>query len=328
MRNSVEIGNEEWYMKNVRTTSVLFVALLTIFVAGIVLAVRGNTQDAESGKLTVTASYYPLYDFAQHVGGDKAHVTNMTPAGAEPHDYEPSPRQLVTATKSDVFIYNGTGMEPWAESFLKDYTNTKVTASGGVSLLDGESHEDGSTETAAHADEVRDPHFWLDPVLAQQIVTNIATGFSKADPENQPYYQARAQKYIQQLAALDDSFGQGLAQCQTRTIVTSHEAFSYLAKRYNLDVAAIAGISPEEEPSAAKLAELTNLVREKQIKYVFFESLASPKLAETLAQETGAQTLVFDPIEGLSDADQKAGKDYIGVQRQNLANLRTALACQ
>src|SRR6185369_16467104 len=139
---------------------------------------------------------------------------------------------------------------------------------------------------------------------------------------------ANAEDYKTKLTELAGRFEQGLATCQLRTIVTSHAAFGYLAKRYNIDVESIAGVSPEVEPSAAKLAELSALVKSKGIKYVFFESLVPTRLADTIAAETGAKTLVFDPIEGVSDAAQKQGKNYITIQEQNLANLRTALACQ
>src|SRR5262249_49777522 len=146
--------------------------------------------------------------------------------------------------------------------------------------------------------QIQDPHFWLDPVLAQTVVNNIRDGLSKADPADKAYFAKNAADYNAKLVQLDHDFQTGLASCQTRTIVTSHAAFGYLGKRYNLDVHAIAGITPDEEPSAAKLAELSQLVRDQHIQYVFFESLVSPKLADTIAQETGAKTLVFDPIEG------------------------------
>jgi zinc transport system substrate-binding protein len=298
------------------------VLLLIIVVGGIFFAVHRNAPTTNtSNKLPVVASYYPLYDFARQVGGDKVDVTDVTPAGAEPHDYEPTPKVLVTAQKAAVFVYNGGHMEPWTNNFLQGYKHVAVKASTDINLRQA-ADEDNTRAT------VQDPHFWLDPVLAQQIVKNIRDGFIRANPANKAYYTKNAQSYISSLAQLDTDFHDGLQTCQTRTIITSHAAFGYLAKRYNLDVASIAGITPDEEPSAAKLAELSNLIKEKHINYVFFESLVSPRLADTIATETGAKTLVFDPIEGLSDADQAQGKNYLSVQRQNLVNLRTALACK
>ena len=298
------------------------VALLAIVVVGIFFAVRQNsTTTGNNDKLQVVASYYPLYDFVKNVGKDKVSVTNMTPAGSEPHDYEPSAKALAEAQKAPVFVYNGGHMEPWTNGFLHDYKNTAVKAGNGINLLSAEA-EDSPAET------VQDPHFWLDPVLAQKIVDNIRDGLSKADPTNKEFYTKNADSYKAQLVTLDTAFRNGLSQCSLHTIISSHDAFSYLGKRYNLDIVSIAGLSPEEEPSAAKLAELSRLIKDKGINYVFFESLVSPRLADTIAAETGANTLVFDPIEGLTDADQKQGKNYLSVQRENLDNLQTALACK
>jgi zinc transport system substrate-binding protein len=285
--------------------------LLVVMVAGIaVIRSTDRTDSSESDRLRVTASYYPLYDFVRNVGGDKVAVVNMTPAGAEPHDYEPSVRELFEAQESDVFIYNGSQLEPWVDAFLTDYKHKAIKASHGIDLIDN-----------------KDPHFWLDPVLARQVVGTISDGMVEADPANAKAYKANADKYNQMLTELHNDFAVGLKSCKLDTVISSHDAFSYVADRYNFRVASIAGIEPGAEPTAAKMAELTELVRQKNIKYIFFESLVSPRLANTIAQETSADTLVFDPLEGLSKEDQDKGRDYISVQRDNLANLRTALQC-
>jgi zinc transport system substrate-binding protein len=283
---------------------------------------KTNSTNATNDKLKVVASYYPLYDIAKNVGGDKVQVTNITPAGSEPHDYEPTPQQLVEAQKAGVFVYNGATLEVWANKFLPDFKQTVINASQGINL------QQGQDEAGKASSKIKDPHFWLDPVLAEQIVNNVRDGLSKADSKDKDYFSAKADSYKAELAQLDKDFQTDLANCQSRSTITSHAAFGYLAKRYNLDIASIAGVSPDVEPSAAKLAELTQMVKDKNIKYVFFESLVSPRLADTIAKETGAKTAVFDPIEGISEDDQKQGKDYLSVQRENLANLRTALSCR
>ena len=280
-----------------------------------------HTAAPATDRLQVVASYYPLYDFARQVGGDKVSVTNVTPAGAEPHDYEPTPKALADAQHAAVFIYNGGQLEPWAAGFLSDYTHTIVKASAGIALQATSDENDASKQ-------VQDPHFWLDPVFAQQIIRNIQQGLTQADPADGAYFAQNAESYIAKLSQLDATFRTGLATCQTRTLVTSHAAFGYLAKRYNLTVYAIAGLNPDEEPSAGKLAEITQIVRDQHIRYIFFERLVSPRLADTIAAETGAHTLVFDPIEGVSDAAQAQGKNYLAIQQDNLGSLRTALACR
>jgi zinc transport system substrate-binding protein len=299
----------------------LLVAFLALVISGAALLITRQQRRQSTDKLTVTASFYPLYDFARQVGSGRVSITNMTPAGAEPHDFEPSPKALADAQHSAVFIYNGGSLEPWVTGFLQDYRHTTVKASDNINL-----HTITDEENSGK--QAQDPHFWLDPVLAQQIVMNIQAGLSKADPAGASTYETNAARYIAKLALLDKAFQNGLKSCQTRTIITSHAAFGYLGTRYNLHVFSIAGISPDEEPGAGKLAELSQLVKDQNIHYVFFESLASPRLADTIAAETGAKTLVFDPIEGLSDAQQKQGKDYLSVQYGNLRSLRTALACQ
>ena len=300
------------------------IAMLIIIVGGSVLAFQATKHSTHADNtLKVAASYYPLYDFARNVGGDKVSVINMTPAGSEPHDYDPSPQSLIDAHSAKVFIYNGGQMEPWVDSFITDYTHTTVKANKDIEMLevhgdDGHDHDHGAT----------DPHFWLDPVIARQIVNNIRDGLSQSDPDNKDYYAANAASYNQKLVELDTRFTSGLEACTLDTVVSSHSAFSYLADRYGFIATSIAGIEPDDEPSPAKMAELTNIVRQKNIKYVFFESLVSPRLAETIASEAGAQTLIFDPIEGLSQEDQDKGRDYISVQYDNLENLRKALDCK
>lgn len=294
--------------------------LVAIVATGVIFAVRHNkTPTASDNTVSVVASFYPLYNFAQAVGGSHVTVTNITPAGAEPHDYEPAPTDLLRAQRADVFIYNGGTFEPWVAKFLGDYRHVRVKASDGIPL---------HTITTEGAVSSLDPHFWLDPVFAEHIVRAIEDGLIKADPMHKADYQRNAHSYIGQLKQLDSDFRSGLAQCSQHTVITSHEAFGYVATRYGFTAQAIAGLSPEEEPSAAKLAELTNLAQKNNIHYIFFESLVSPRLADTIAREAGAKTLVFDPLEGLTHEAQTQGKNYLTVQRENLANLRRALACQ
>jgi zinc transport system substrate-binding protein len=287
--------------------------------AAVFLAVSGNKQEATSNKVTVTASFYPLYDFAKNIGGDRISVANMTPPGSEPHDFEPAPKDIVRAQESDVFIYDGGTLEPWANKFLQDYRHIAVKASKNIQLQNG---------TGQEGETVKDPHFWLDPILAQQIVRNIRDGLAQADPANKSFYTRNANSYIAKLQKLDADYKAGLADCSQNTVIVSHEVFGYVAQQYHFTAEAITGMSPDQEPSSAKMAELASLAKAKGIKYVFFESLVSPRLADTIAQEAGARAIVFDPLEGLTDTAQKQGKNYISVQYENLAALRRALDCQ
>jgi zinc transport system substrate-binding protein len=296
---------------NKQRTSLIIVGLLLL--AGLAL-LMGTRTAAPSLKMQVVATFYPLYDFAKEIGGDKIDVTNITPAGSEPHDYEPTPQQLVAAQKAGVFIYSGATMEPWVQKFLAEYKGLAVNAGARINLR----HNGTST----------DPHYWLDPVLAKAVVEQIHDGLMRADPLNMAYYSRRRDDYIVKLNDLNRDIADGIERCQKRIIITSHDAFGYFADRYHVTVKPIAGLSPDQEPSPPKLAELATVMRQENINYVFFEKLVSPRLAQTLADETGAKTVVFDTIEGVTNDEQKQGKDYLSIQRDNLRSLRAALACQ
>jgi zinc transport system substrate-binding protein len=281
----------------------------------------------------VLASFYPLYEFARAVAGDRAEVVTLVPPGVEPHDWEPSPQDIVQVQKARLFIYNGAGLEPWVDRLTREVRGgaaAVVKTTEKINLLTGaQPHDHGPKGTQAHAHRAEpDPHVWLDPVRAQAQVEAIRAGLARIDPAGAPVYAANTQAYQARLAALDATFAAGLKQCARRDLVTSHAAFAYLAGRYRLTQVPIQGLTPESEPSAADLAALVRLARQRQVKYVFFETLVNPKLAETLAREVGAKTLVLNPIEGLTREEQAAGKSYLTLMEDNLRNLRTALDCQ
>ncbi|MDE2001776.1 MAG: zinc ABC transporter substrate-binding protein [Patescibacteria group bacterium] len=297
--------------------------LAALVIAGVVALWRNAPGPAavSSGKLRVTASFYPMYYFASMVGGPYADVTDITPAGAEPHDYEPTPQDIVRIETSDILVLNGNLLEPWGDRVAAELVGTPVRVIvAGQGLADEKLTENGASVT--------DPHIWLDPVLAKQEVQRIADGFVAADPAHGAAYQANAKMVENALDTLDRKFQAGLNSCARTDFVTSHAAFGYLASQYGLNQIAITGVSPDQEPSTQALAALTQLVKQNNIRYIFFERLISPKLADTLAQETGAQTLVLDPIEGLTASDLAQGKDYVTQMEMNLQNLRLALSCR
>lgn len=305
--------------------------LLAFLIGGIVwLGVSrlslANIPQTHSNTISVVASFYPIAEFARNVGGDLVSVSTVTPAGAEPHDYEPTSQQIAEAYDAKVFLYNGGGVDAWAERISSDIAAHGVTVgemSQSVNTVPPETDDRGEAESTSY-----DPHFWLDPVLAEKEVDAIRDAFSLADPEHADVYRANAAAYNIKLAALDQDFKNGLKECSTRTIITSHAAFAYLAREYNLNIIAISGVSPEEEPSARRIAEIADLARQKDIQYIYFETLISPKLSQTIAHEIGAQTLVFNPLEGLTDEGIAEGKSYLTVMDENLKNLEIGMACR
>lgn len=305
------------------------VLFLVLFVTGFVVWVLVTPSKIVPTKLpelklNVVASFYPLAEFARAVGGDFVNVDTITPAGVEPHEYEPTPEQTATLYRSDVVLFNGGGIDVWASRIAPDLSShgiSVVEVSKTINLL-------SSSDATSNAAETFDPHFWLDPVWAQREVTLIEQTFMLKDPNHSEIYQKNARDYLVRLQDLDYAYRIGLQSCQNRLVVTSHAAFAYLAKEYAFDVLAIAGLSPDQEPSAGKLAEIVKLAKQKQIKAIYFETLASPKLAQTIADEIGAQTLVFNPIEGLTAEEQTAGKSYLTLMTENLTNLKKGMLCQ
>jgi len=273
-----------------------------------------HASDATSGRIRVIASFYPLADAVARVGGDRVAVTNLTPVGVEPHDIELTSREVDALQDADLVVYLGKDFQPAVAEIASRRDKGRVDVLDGIAV-----DNDGAAV---------DPHFWLDPTMMAKAVGEIVDALSSASPRNAAAFRANAQRYTDALHGLDTQFSDGLARCERHEIVTAHAAFFYLARRYGLTQRAVAGLSPESEPDAERLASLTDEIKAKRITTVFYEELVSPKVAEALAREAGVQTAVLSPIEGLTKKELDAGKDYVAVMRDNLAALRKALACR
>jgi zinc transport system substrate-binding protein len=310
----------------------LMVAFVIVLIGGAFFLVQQNPGNTDTnpteGKLQVVVSFYPLEHFAQQVGGERIEVTSLAPSGVEPHDYEPTPQDIITIRNANVFLVNGAGFEPWADKVIADLQSPVLVKemADAVTLLSAQEHSEEESEEE-HENTPFDPHIWLDPVLVREQVASIRDVFVLADPAHEEEYRANAAKYMNILSQMNSAYHNGLQSCAIREIVTSHNAFAYMAHEYNFEVHAIAGLSPAEEPSSRHLAQLTDLVREKNIKYIFTETLASPKFSETLARESGVQILTLNPIEGLTSEEKEQGKNYDSFMRENLAHLRRAMQC-
>lgn len=301
--------------------SVIVVIVLILF-AGVFVAVKNrNTPATMDNRISVVTSFYPIYFLTTQLGGDLVNVTNLTPAGTEPHDYELTSQDIVKIKKSKLVFLNGGGLETWTEDIIKNFKlGAPTVIILGDTLIDQEINLEDGTK--------KDPHIWLSPVLAIKMAEKIAAELSRIDPQNKSYYESNLSVLKTKLVNLDSAYGVGLKNCKRKDFITSHSAFGYLARSYNLKQVSIAGLSPEEEPSSQQLAQVAEFARENDIKYIFFESLTSPKLSETIAKEVGAQTLVLNPIEGLSQAEINRGKNYLTEMEKNLENLKIALECE
>ncbi len=292
-----------------------------------------NQSDIKSAdKISVVASFYPLYEFSKQIGGDLINVTNITPPGVEPHDFEPSSQQIAQIQNAKVFIFNGGGIDPWAEKIALELKNKGLQVLNMTDLLKADlisaTSDNQNAGDGSEVSEGFDPHIWLDPVLAQKEIQQIKQVLIQIDSKNEVFYQNNTQIFAKKLIDLDANFKDSLANCNQKTVLASHNAFSYMAKRYDFEVISVSGLSPDQEPSLQNLAKAIELVKAKQIKYITFETLVSPKISETIASETGAATIVLNPIEGLTRAEMDGGIDYISLMQTNLNNLNTVLECK
>lgn len=318
--------------KFVKTPLAVLLGLVMIFAIG---GCHGGADDGQLSKtpadtksLGVVTSFYPLYEIIHRLGGTRVYLKNLVPAGSEPHDYEPTPQDVVSLHTADLVIYNGAGLEPWSDKIIPDLQKNGVSVLNisalfkDVVLKDPSSNQENNTEFLPY-----DPHFWLDPLNYIQEIMAVKTELSKLDPAGNSFYAQNADRFIAQLQDLDQSFAAGLKNCKLHDFVTNHAAFAYLGNRYHLHMIAIAGLSPDAEPSPKTLTELVKLVRSKNIHFILTESLVSPKIAYVVAHETGAKTFVLNPLESLTDEEIAHGKNYLAVMRENLKNLQIALEC-
>ena len=287
-------------------------------------------------KTNVVASFYPLYDFASKIGGDRIHAVSAVPAGVEPHDWEPKTRDISQILKADVFAYQGAGLEGWVDELLKSRKDKSslitVEASAGLDLIKAEEHEEeGHEDEHGHEGEEGhdhgdfDPHAWLSPMNAKKMAESVKNGLVEADSANKAEYEANFAKLSASFDELDRKYRETLGKLAKKDIVVSHQAFAYLCRDYGLNQVAIMGLTPDSEPTAQDMKKINNFVKEHQVKYIFFEELVSDKLAKTLANDLKIETLVLNPLEGLTDAQLKAGEDYFSIMEKNLQNLVKAL---
>ena len=284
---------------------------------------KKTAKITEGKRLKVVTTLFPLYDFAKHVGKQRADVTLLLPPGVESHSFEPKPKDILTIHEADIFVYTGKFMEPWVKDVLKgigDQRPLVVDSGKGIVFTD----ENNNNEYRI------DPHIWLDFSKAQKMVDNILEGFLKRDPENSSFYRENAMKYKKKLNKLDKRYKDSLSSCKKKVLIHGgHFAFGYLAKRYNLKyISAYNGFAPDSEPTPGNLIELIKNLKIYNVKYIFYEELVSPKIAEVISIETGAKLLLLHGAHNVTREDLAQGVTFIFLMEQNLRNLMTGLECK
>ncbi|WP_314585234.1 metal ABC transporter solute-binding protein, Zn/Mn family [Paenibacillus terrigena] len=318
-------------------------AVIMIFAIMLTACGQNNAIKLEEGKINVVTTIFPIYDFAKQIGGDHANVMNLIPTGVEPHDWTPKSQEISVTSKAQLLLYNGAGLEGWIPNFLqglgKDTPLKTVEVSHGIDMIhtegdDGHHHDEEAgnkdehdhVSDGAHGDDMYlDPHTWVSPKSALIMAKNIKDSFIAVDAANQADYETNYAKLEQKLKDLDSKFETELAKTSKKEIVVSHQAFGYLARDYGLTQKAVMGLSPEAEPRSQDIIELTKYVKEHNVKYIFFEELVSDQIAKMLASEAKVETMVLNPIEGLTPEQDKSGENYVTLMERNLQNLVKAL---
>ena len=307
-----------------KTTSII--ALASVLTLGLGACSTAPVEE-ESAALSVVAAFYPIAFIASEIGADMVEIENITPPGVEPHDLELTPSQIITLDKADMLIYIA-GFQPSLEKAAElspPGSTLNILTLEKLNLIDlasgGHNHAEESAPTPGES--VSDPHIWLDPKRLIILANEVAQKFSALDPKNADLYEANRITLVDKLSDLDSNFTIGLKTCERRLIVTSHAAFGYLAEAYGLEQEAIAGLSPESEPTPKRLNEIRKEAQADGTTTIFFETLASPKVAQTLADDLNITAAVLDPLEGVAK-----GQTYFSVMEQNLAALQKALNCR
>jgi len=283
-------------------------------------------QEEVSSKKVVAGSFYVLEQFLRKVGGEHVVVLDFLPPGVDAHEVNPTPRDIARLQGVDLFVYQGADFDPWAVKLASNL------AEQGKQVADMTEHftlrqlEPGSEE--GQQEGALDPHIWMDPVLAKQEAGIIRDILKDMMPQYAADFEANSQDYMKQLDFLHDDFRNGLAQCSLKEIIVTHDAYSYLAQRYGITLIPVKGLSPESEPSARNVGQISTLAKEKGIQYAFIEPLVNSSVTETIAKEIGAEVLILNPLEGLTSEEIANGDDYLSIMRENLANLRKAMKCQ
>lgn len=329
----------------VRLKALLLFGVFSISLLICASCAREGERTAGPKRLTVVTSLFPLYDFAKNIAGAEAEVILLLPPGVEPHGFEPTPGEIMRIHSADIFIYTGRFMEPWVEGIVKSVGSEKlvvVDSSKDTMLLEGPEgidRESGDAEKmdsgvrggslSGHERGRMDPHIWLDLSNAQIMVDNILRGFLSKDPLHRDLYTRNAETYKRQLSELDRRFKDTFSHCQKDIFIHGgHFAFNYLTRRYNLRYLSAYRGSPDSEPTPKRIVELQESMKRHNVKYIFFEELITPRVAEVIARETGATLLRLHGAHNVTREELNGGITFLGIMEKNRENLARGLQCR
>ncbi len=307
--------------KNIRKLYLIILALI-LLLSG---CKYENPEQSNRDKLIVFTSFYPIHFATDQIGGEKIELYSVIPNGSEPHNYEPSMKEIAKVENGDIFIYNGVGMEPWSDKLSDNLTKKGIKTLNLSEYVELILVEEGEDDHDEHDHGIYDPHIWLDPINMDKMAYQIMVELSELDKANGNFYRENYDLFSKRIKELDLDYRSQLKNRARDTILVSHEAFVYLTKRYGLEQVSVTGITPHEEPSPRTLARLFDKIEEEKFEYIFLESLASPKVVELLAKEGNLRILDLNPLSGLTKEELDNNEDYFSVMKQNLENLIKAL---
>ena len=313
--------------KNMRNKIIFGAVLLAAVFAVAIIFYRRDKKvgDMETSKIKVVTTLFPLYDIARNIGGEKAEVALLLPPGMEAHSFEPRPSDIIRINEADVFVYTGKFMEPWAEDIINGAVNKNlvtVDASRGVKMIAGVFHD--SDEPVGSLDS----HIWLDFDNARKMAENIKEVFIAKDAGNALFYERAAADYEGRLSEFDLKYFEAFSNCENKEIIYGgHYAFGYMANRYGLKYSAAQGISPDSEPTASDLISLIDQIKKNNVKYIFYEELSSPKIAEIIAGETNTKMLLLNAAHNLTKDQFEKNVSFFDILENNLENLKVGLGC-
>ena len=312
--------------RNIILASIL---AMSVFASGCSKKAESNV---DNDKLTVYTTVFPVYDFVRNIGQDKVNLNYIIPPGVEPHDYEITPKVLKDIQNADLLIKNGLGIDNFVDKIESESDLKIVTASEGITPLtysEEEEHDHDHDHEEEISDEHNhgeyDPHVWLDIDLAIKECTNIKDALIESDEENKEYYEENYNSYIKELENLNTKYNKELKNITKNDIIVSHDAYGYLCEKYDINQISITGISANQEPSLSKISEISNYVKDNNIKYILFDGLVNPKVSQTIANEANIDTAILYSIDGLTKKDFDNNASYVSLMEKNLETLKLVL---
>ncbi len=294
---------------------------LSIIILSSQLELKANATDGlnssipfpRSEPLKIYTSFYPIYDFVKKIGKDKIDASTIVPAGIEPHDFEPSPKQIIDIQESDAVFINGAGFESWLNK-LKD-----------VMIVDLSSNLDVEKSMQSSAD----PHTWLDPILVKIQARHIFDTLVKLDPQNKQYYNVNYNNFLEKLDKLNTDIISNLTSCKLDDFISFHDAFTYFSMRYGLNQHEIQSIQSEgANIPPQKIKEAIDTSKKLGVNVIFAEDNIDPRLPELIAKEINGQVLTLSTLEIVTEEEQRMNADYFSKMYENLKNLKIALECR